>query len=150
MPAEMGDRRYRETMRHRGWQPSAARVVRQLAIGCAGASLISGLLLLLQDVAPALTASVRHTWLAASALLLAGTACLGLASAVKERPKDCLLRLSLGSAFILWGIQQLLLERSVSVLLGDVVIVLFVVDLGGIIEATYRSSMRTPERNHDL
>jgi hypothetical protein len=131
-------------------QPSAARVVRQLAIGCAGASLISGLLLLLQDVAPVMTASVRHTWLAASALLLAGAACLGLASAVRGRPKDCFLRLSLGSAFILWGIQQLLLERSVSVLLGDMVIVLFVVDLGGIIETTFRSPIRTPGRDHDL
>src|ERR1700688_3501806 len=114
------------------------KTMRQLTIASAGASLLSSLLLLVQDVAPVLTGSVRHSWLAASALLLAGAACLGLASAVRAHRKDCLLRLSLGSAFILWGIQQLLHEKGVSVLLGDIVIVLFVVDLGAIVEATLR------------
>jgi hypothetical protein len=122
----------------------AARVVRQLAIGCACASLFSGILLLVQDVAPALTGCVRHTWLAASALLLAGTACLGLASAVRARPRELLMRLSLGSAFILWGIQQLMHDGPMSVLLGDIVIVLFVVDLSAIIETTLRTRIPTP------
>ena len=117
-----------------------ARVLRRLAIGCAGASLLSSLLLLVQDAAPILTGSVRHTWLAASTLLLAGTACIGLASAVRARPKDLILRLSLGSAFILWGIQQLLHESRVSALLGDIVIVLFVVDLSAIIEIALRTN----------
>ena len=116
-----------------------AKVLRRLAIGCAGASLLSSLLLLVQDAVPVLTGSVRHAWLAASALLLAGTACIGLASAVRARPKDLILRLSLGSAFILWGIQQLLHESRVSALLGDIVIVLFVVDLGAIIDIALRT-----------
>jgi hypothetical protein len=124
-------RRYYETMR-------------QLTIACAGASVLSGVLLLVQDLAPVLTGSVRHAWLAASALLLAGTACLGLASAVRGHKKDLLMRLSLGAAFILWGIQQLLQEGLLSVLLGDIVIVLFIVDLGAIIETTLRTPIRTP------
>ena len=117
-----------------------ARVLRRVAIGCAGASLLSSLLLLVQDATPVLTGSVRHTWLAASALLLAGTACIGLASAVRAHPKDVILRLSLGSAFILWGVQQLLHESRLSALLGDIVIVLFVVDLSAIIEIALRTN----------
>jgi hypothetical protein len=120
------------------------KIMRQLTIASAGASLLSSLLLLVQDVAPVPTGSVRHTWLAASALLLAGTACLGLASAVRPLKKDLFMRLSLGAAFILWGIQQLLHESAVSVLFGDIVIVLFVVDLGAIIETTLRTPIPTP------
>jgi hypothetical protein len=117
-----------------------ARILRRLAIGCAGASLLSSLLLIVQDAVPVLTGFVSHAWLAASALLLAGTACIGMASAVRAHPKDVILRLSLGSAFILWGIQQLLHETRVSALLGDIVILLFVVDLGAIIEISLRTN----------
>jgi hypothetical protein len=119
------------------------RVVRQFAVACAGASLLSSLLLVVQDAAPVLT-SLRHTWLAASALLLAGIACLGLASAVRAQKKDLLMRLSLGLAFILWGIQQLLHAGGVSVLFGDFVIVLFVVDLLAIMDTALRAPIRKP------
>jgi hypothetical protein len=120
----------------------AARVMRRLAIGCACASLLSGLLLLMQDVAPRLIAFVRHGWLAASALVFAGTACFGLVSAVRARAKEVIMRLALGSAFILWGIQQLLPESGVSVLLGDIVIVLFVIDLSALLDATLQTRIR--------
>jgi hypothetical protein len=109
--------------------------VRQLAIGCAWASLLSGLLLLVQDVAPGLTGFVRHSWLAASALLFAGTACLGFASAIRARTRDVIMRAFLGSAFILWGIQQLLSDGRLATVLGDIVIVLFVIDVGAFLEA---------------
>jgi hypothetical protein len=125
------------------------RVVRRLTVACAGASLLSSVLLLVQDVAPVLTGSVRHAWLAASALLLAGIACLGLASTVRAHKKDLFIRLSLGAAFILWGIQQLLRESAVSVLFGDIVIVLFIVDLGAIIDTTWRTPIRTPAEERD-
>jgi len=163
--AEIGDRRYHETMftpsksesireeqaAHEA-QPARAvalpgpgdRVVRRLTVAGAGASLLSGLLLLVQDVAPVLTGSLRHAWLAASALLLAGFACLGLASAARAHTKDLFMRLSLGAAFILWGIQQLLRESGLSVMLGDIVIILFIVDLGAIAETTFRGPNRTP------
>jgi hypothetical protein len=59
-----------------GLAGAATKIVRQLAIDCGCASLISGLLLLRQDVAPGLRGFVRHRWLAAGALLFAGTACL--------------------------------------------------------------------------
>jgi hypothetical protein len=120
------------------------RVVRQFAVACAGASLLSSLLLVVQDAAPVLTASLRHAWLAASALLLAGIACLGLASAVSAHTKDLFMRLSLGAAFILWGIQQLLPEGGLSRTLGDIVIVLFIVDISALIEATLQARIRMP------
>jgi hypothetical protein len=119
-------------------------VVRRLTIASAGAALLSSLLLLLLDVAPDLTAFVKHAWVAASALLLAGAACIGLASVVRARPKELIMRLSLGCAFILWGIQQLLDEGVVSAALGDIVIVLFVVDISAIV-----GSHRTPRDSSD-
>jgi hypothetical protein len=127
-----------------------ARVLRRLAIGCAAASLLSCLLLLVQDAVPVLTGPVRHAWLASSALLLAGIACIALASAVRAHPKDVILRLSLGSAFILWGIQQLLHESRVSALLGDIVIVLFVVDLSAIIEIALRTNLNARDEKRRL
>jgi hypothetical protein len=90
---------------------------------------------LVQDVAPGLTGFLRHSWLAASALLFAGTACLGFASAFRANTREVIMRVSLGSAFILWGIQQLLAEGRVAVVLGDIVIVLFVIDVGAVLEA---------------
>jgi hypothetical protein len=131
-------------------QGPGARVVRQLAIGCACASLLTGLLLLTQDVAPGLIAFVRHRWLAASALVLAGTACFGLVSSVRASTRDTIMRVSLGSAFILWGIQQLLPESGVSVLLGDIVIVLFVVDFSAFIDTTLQPRIRTPADENGL
>lgn len=125
-----------------------AWVVR-LAVVCVGGALLSSLLLLVQDVEPLLTGSVRHAWLAAGALLLAGIACLGLASAVSAHTKDLFMRLSLGAAFILWGIQQLLPEGGLSRTLGDIVIVLFIVDLGAIIETALRAPIRTPADGSD-
>jgi hypothetical protein len=42
-------------------------------------------------------------------------------------------RMTLGMAFILWGIDQLLPAGPLATVLGDVVIVLYVLDLGLII-----------------
>ena len=128
---------------------SVARVVRFLAVVCVGGALLSSLLLLVQDVEPVLTGSVTHAWLAAGALLLAGIACLGLASAISADTKDLFMRLSLGAAFILWGIQQLLPEGNLSVMLGDIVIVLFIVDLAAIIETALRAPIRTAADGSD-
>jgi hypothetical protein len=123
---------------------STARVVRQVTIGCGCASLFTGALLLIQDVAPGLMGFVKHSWLAAGALLLAGMACFGLASAFGARARDVVIRYSLGLAFILWAVQQLLSESRVSLLLGDIVIVLFVVDLGALLETTVQQRIQGP------
>jgi hypothetical protein len=128
---------------------SAARIVRQSTIGCAYAALLSGTLLLIHDVAPSLTGFVSHGWLAACALLLAGVACFGLASAFGARARDVVIRYSLGTAFILWAVQQLLPESRVSLLLGDVVIVLFVVDLGALLENTVQTRIRVQHDGAD-
>jgi len=109
--------------------------MRQLAIGSAAAALLLSLLLLVQDVVPMQAAVARRTWLAAGALLLAGASCIALASGVGVRARERLMRVSLGSAFILWGIQQLLDENVVSVVMGDIVILLFILDIGTLIGA---------------
>ena len=107
--------------------------MRQLAIGSAAAALLLSLLLLVQDLVPMQALVAPHNWLAAGALLLAGAACIALASGFGVRPRERLMRVSLGSAFILWGMQQLLDENVVSVVMGDIVILLFILDIGTII-----------------
>jgi hypothetical protein len=52
---------------------------------------------------------------------------------VRPQPLDLLKRMLLGMAFILWGSDQLLPVGLLATVLGDVVIVLYVLDLGLII-----------------
>jgi hypothetical protein len=52
---------------------------------------------------------------------------------LRPRPFELLKRLMLGVAFLLWGVVQLMLASDLATELGNVVIALYVVDLGLII-----------------
>jgi hypothetical protein len=58
---------------------------------------------------------------------------LVLQAILRPRPLELLKRLMLGTAFLLWGIVQLMPASNLSAELGNVVIALYVVDLGLII-----------------
>jgi hypothetical protein len=63
----------------------------------------------------------------------------------RPRPIELLKRLLHGLAFILWGIVQLMLPSHMAVVLGDIVIVLYVVDLSLIIKThLQREDWNTP------
>jgi hypothetical protein len=101
--------------------------------GVAVLALIASTLLLLFDGAPQLLPGLRHAPVSAAPLLLIGVAYISLQPLIRPSPLELLKRLMLGTAFILWGIDQLLPAGSLATRLGDVVIALYVIDLGLII-----------------
>jgi len=90
---------------------------------------------------PALTAGVAfECWtllkrlpLSALPLLLAGTSYLVLQAILRPPPLELLKRTMLGIAFLLWGVVQLMPASDLATELGNVVIALYVIDLGLII-----------------
>jgi hypothetical protein len=91
------------------------------------AALIAGILLLVSDV---FFPSLPHAPVSAAPLLLIGGIYLGFQALIRPKRLDLLKALIVSSAFLLWGIDQLLPTGWFATLLGDVVIVLYVVDLG--------------------
>jgi hypothetical protein len=89
--------------------------------------------------------SLSHAPVSAAPLLLIGLAYVGLQPLVRPRPLELLKRLMLGGAFILWGIDQLLPPGRLATTLGDVVILLYVLDLALIIRShVQREDWETP------
>ncbi len=102
-----------------------ARFLRVLLI----LSLVGCVLLLAFDFFPALLPLLRHGPVSALPLLLIGIAYLGLQVKLRPSPVELLKRVMLASAFVLWGIDQLLPTGPVATTLGDIVIVLYIIDL---------------------
>ena len=113
------------------------------------AALIASAALLLSDAAPDLSALAKavgemarrgwsllgHAPLSAMPLLLAGASYLALQGLLRPPPIELVKRFLLGSAFLLWGIVQLMPPSALATDLGDLVIALYVLDLGVIIQA---------------
>jgi len=92
-------------------------------------SLLGCTILLLFDFFPRLLPIITHGPVSALPLLLIGVAYLVLQARLRPHPLELLKRVMLASAFILWGIDQLLPQGAVATTLGDVVIVLYIIDL---------------------
>jgi hypothetical protein len=90
-------------------------------------ALLAAILLLVSDF---FLTHWLHAPVSAAPLLLIGTAYLGFQVITQPQPLDLFKALLVSSAFILWGIDQLLPTGWLATTLGDVVIVLYVVDLG--------------------
>ena len=104
------------------------------ALLCVGATpMLSSLPTYIAKAALRAWALVKNLPLSALPLLLAGSSYLVLQAILRPRPLELLKRLMLGTAFLLWGIVQLMPASNLSAELGNVVIALYVVDLGLII-----------------
>jgi len=90
----------------------------------------SGALLLIEDSPLPLLHHLAHAPISAVPLLLIGLASLCFQVVIRPRLLDLFKALMVSSAFILWGVDQLLPAGSVTTTLGDVVIILYVIDLG--------------------
>jgi len=91
-------------------------------------ALITGTFLLISD---AFTAwQLPHMPISAAPLLLIGSAYLIFQVLIHPKPLELFKALIVSSAFILWGIDQLLPTGWFATTLGDIVIVLYVIDLG--------------------
>ncbi len=91
------------------------------------AALLAGTLLLVRDV---FWTILPHAPISAAPLLLIGVSYLGFQVLIRPGLLDLLKALIVSSAFLLWGVDQLLPTGWFATLLGDVVIVLYVIDAG--------------------
>jgi hypothetical protein len=91
------------------------------------AALIVGFILLLSDI---FSTPLSHAPTSAAPLLLIGATYLGFQMLMRPKPLDLFKALIVSSAFLLWGIDQLLPTGWFATTLGDVVIILYVIDLG--------------------
>jgi hypothetical protein len=80
---------------------------------------------------------------AAAALILAGVAFIGLQFFLRPSPLDLSKRLMVALAFILWGVTALMPPGALTTELGNLVIALYVVDLGLIILGDLRGRADT-------
>ena len=90
----------------------------------------SGALLLFNDIPWPMIHPLAHAPISAVPLLLIGLASLGFQIVVRPKLLDLFKAFIVSAAFLLWGIDQLLPAGWGASMLGDVVIVLYVIDLG--------------------
>jgi hypothetical protein len=101
-------------------------------------ALFSGGWLLLGDLAPQMFVGIPHAPVSAAPLLLIGIASLGFQILTRPRPLEAFKALLVSLAFILWGIDQMLAPGWLTTMIGDVVIVLYVIDLGWMMGSALR------------
>jgi hypothetical protein len=137
----------REEMARRKSHPD--RILGSLAGLLTIAAILASAVLLLADATPTLAALYKvvlalaprvwswmgHAPLSALPLLLAGASFIALQAVLRPPPMELLRRLLLGSAFVLWGIDQLMPPSVLATDLGDLVIALYVFDLGLMVQA---------------
>jgi hypothetical protein len=108
---------------------------------------IAGTFLLVSDL---FTSHLYHVPLSAAPLLLIGAAYLAFQVLIRAQFLDLCKALIVSSAFILWGIDQLLPLGWFATTLGDIVIVLYVIDLGwmmmGRLKQQWQSQHPQPEK----
>jgi len=93
-------------------------------------ALVGGALLLGNDAILHSFSGLPHAPVSAAPLLLIGAASLGFQVLTRPKLLDLFKALLISMAFILWGIDQLLPASWLTTTVGDVVITLYVIDLG--------------------
>jgi uncharacterized membrane protein HdeD (DUF308 family) len=141
------DDKSRNSLRRPSEGPPLSELLGWLARSLAILAVLSSVALLCVGITPLLTtlpsylakatlrswALVKNMPLSAIPLFLAGSSYIILQALLRPRPLELLKRLLLGAAFILWGVVQLMRASSLAVELGNLVIALYVLDLGIII-----------------
>jgi hypothetical protein len=90
---------------------------------------VVGVMVLISDI---FLSTLPHAPISAAPLLLIGAAYLSFQAFIRPKPLDLFKALIVSSAFILWGIDQLLAAGWLATTIGDIVITLYVIDLGWI------------------
>ena len=135
------------SMKRPGERSALEELLRWLTRSLAIMAVLSSVALLCVGVTPMLSSfpaviatQASRAWellknvpLSALPLLLAGISYLVLQVIVRPRPLELLKRVMLAAAFLLWGIVQLMPAGNLASELGNLVIALYVIDLGLII-----------------
>jgi hypothetical protein len=135
------------SLKRRGEGSAAEEILRWLARSLALLALLSSFTLLCMSATLLLTSLPNHIgraafrgWvlvkslpLSALPLLLAGSSYIVLQAILRPPPLALVQRMMLGVAFLLWGVVEVMPVSDLATALGNVVIVLYVVDLGLVI-----------------
>ena len=95
----------------------------------AAVALAACVALLISDLRPGFLPGISTAEISAVPLFLAGIAFLFVQSIIRPRRADLLKNLLLAATFLLWGAVQLMPQNALSRRLGNLVIVLYVLDL---------------------
>jgi hypothetical protein len=95
-------------------------------------ALLGSALLLLSNLL--VTSAEAHAWLTSLPLALAGVAYALLQIRLRPDRRTLLKRLLLAAAFVLWAIDQFLPSGKLAILVGDIVVSAYVLDLFWIIQ----------------
>jgi len=111
------------------------RILFYATAGLVVAALAASVLLLASDTGLGVSLGLSMTTISSAPLLLAGISFLAFQSMLRPRPSELLKNTLLAGTFILWGIVQTMPQGALSARLGDLVIVLYVLDLAWVILA---------------
>lgn len=100
--------------------------------------------LLVNDARLGVPLGLSAAAISAAPLLLVGISFLIFQPMIRPRWTELLKNLLLAATFILWGVVQLMPQTALSQRLGDLVIVLYVLDLAWVILAGLASNQRQP------
>jgi hypothetical protein len=112
---------------HKQNLPLSYKVLYPLTWAIVVLAFTTGAFLLVSDV---ITTRLSHMPLSAAPLLLIGAAYLAFQVLIRAQFLDLFKALIVSCAFIFWGVDQLLPSGWFATTLGDIVIVLYVIDLG--------------------
>ena len=105
-------------------------IVRRMAKILVVAAIVCSLTLLLKDTGVTIPWGVSQTTISAVSLMLVGGALLIAQALIHPYKLELMRNILLSIAFILWGFVQLLPLTTSSKKLGDVVVALYVIDVG--------------------
>ena len=126
-------------------KPSLGKVIGIVIILAFG----SGAMLLANDIPWPIFTPFAHAPLSALPLLLIGLATLGFQLVVRPNLLDLFKACIVSAAFLLWGIDQLLPASWLATTLGDVVIVLYVIDMGWMMADRLRQQGQSRRRSQE-
>jgi hypothetical protein len=118
----------------------AYRFLRCLTIAFVLSALGFTAIVLVRDIGTGALQEPTRSWISAMSLLFVGAAFLIAQPMMRVRAKELLKNILLAATFILWGIDQLMPQNRLSMRLGSLVVVLFVLDLAWVTMAGVNQS----------
>jgi hypothetical protein len=109
------------------------QVLRNIAIALGVLAVVSGVLLLIKDAGVNIFPGLPTSMISATPLLLVAIAFLIAQPTMRPSGMELLKNILLAATFLLWGVVQLMPQGALSARLGNVVILLYVVDLAWVI-----------------
>lgn len=110
----------------------------------------SGAVLLANDLSRLIFTPFAHAPISALPLLLIGLASLGFQFVLRPNLLDLFKACIVSTAFLLWGIDQLLPAGWLATTVGDIVIVLYVIDLGWVMADRLKQQGRSHRVSQEM